>query len=91
MRLFALTSFATLLSHGCGAPGYLDVDGDGYDTLYDCDDNDPEVNPGAEELSVDQQAEDPEEDEKVQDVFQKGYSFKGHLVRPARVTVFKHE
>ncbi len=35
--------------------------------------------------------EDPEEDQKVQDVFQKGYSFKGHLVRPARVTVFKHE
>ncbi len=34
--------------------------------------------------------EDPEEDQKVQDVFQKGYSFKGHLVRPARVTVFKH-
>jgi molecular chaperone GrpE len=35
--------------------------------------------------------EDPEEDQKVQDVFEKGYSFKGHLVRPARVTVFKHE
>jgi len=35
--------------------------------------------------------QDPEEDEKVQDVFQKGYRFKGHLVRPARVTVFKHE
>ncbi len=35
--------------------------------------------------------EDPEEDQKVQDVFQKGYTFKGHLVRPARVTVFKHE
>ncbi|MCH7932835.1 MAG: nucleotide exchange factor GrpE [Gemmatimonadetes bacterium] len=35
--------------------------------------------------------ENPEEDQKVQDVFQKGYSFKGHLVRPARVTVFKHE
>ncbi len=34
--------------------------------------------------------EDPEEDQKVQDVFQKGYSFKGQLVRPARVTVFKH-
>ena len=32
-----------------------------------------------------------EDDQKVQDVFQKGYSFKGHLVRPARVTVFKHE
>ena len=35
--------------------------------------------------------EDPEQDQKVQEVFQKGYSFKGHLVRPARVTVFKHE
>jgi molecular chaperone GrpE len=35
--------------------------------------------------------ENPEDDQKVQDVFQKGYSFKGHLVRPARVTVFKHE
>ena len=35
--------------------------------------------------------EDPKEDQRVQDVFQKGYSFKGHLVRPARVTVFKHE
>ena len=34
--------------------------------------------------------ENPEDDQKVQDVFQKGYSFKGHLVRPARVTVFKH-
>ncbi len=35
--------------------------------------------------------EDPEDDEKVQEVFQKGYRFKGHLVRPARVVVFKHE
>ena len=35
--------------------------------------------------------EDPEEDQRVQEVFQKGYSFRGHLVRPARVTVFKHE
>ncbi len=35
--------------------------------------------------------ENPEDDQRVQDVFQKGYSFKGHLVRPARVTVFKHE
>ena len=33
----------------------------------------------------------PEQDHTVQDVFQKGYFFKGHLVRPARVTVFKHE
>ena len=35
--------------------------------------------------------EDPEDDQKVQEVFQKGYRFKGHLVRPARVIVFKHE
>jgi molecular chaperone GrpE len=34
--------------------------------------------------------EDPENDQKVQEVFQKGYRFKGHLVRPARVVVFKH-
>ena len=35
--------------------------------------------------------EDAENDQKVQEVFQKGYRFKGHLVRPARVVVFKHE
>ena len=35
--------------------------------------------------------ENPEEDQKVQEVFQKGYRFKGQLVRPARVVVFKHE
>ena len=35
--------------------------------------------------------EDPENDQKVQEVFQKGYRFKGHLVRPARVVVFRHE
>jgi len=35
--------------------------------------------------------EDPEDDQKVQEVFQKGYRFKGQLVRPARVVVFKHE
>ena len=35
--------------------------------------------------------ESPEDDNVVQDVFQKGYLFKGHLVRPARVSVYKHE
>ena len=35
--------------------------------------------------------EDPEDDQKVQEVFQKGYRFKGQLVRPARVVVLKHE
>ncbi len=34
---------------------------------------------------------DPEKDERVHQVFQKGYLFKGHLVRPARVSVNKHE
>jgi molecular chaperone GrpE len=32
-----------------------------------------------------------EEDETVSDVFQKGYRFKGILLRPARVRVRKHE
>jgi molecular chaperone GrpE len=37
------------------------------------------------------EAEHPEEDEVVSDVFQKGYRFKGHLIRPARVRVKKYE
>ena len=36
-------------------------------------------------------AEHPEEDEVVSDVFQKGYRFKGALIRPARVRVKKYE
>lgn len=35
--------------------------------------------------------EHPHEDETVGEVFQKGYRFQGHLLRPARVTVRKHE
>lgn len=35
--------------------------------------------------------EDPEKDDVVDQVFQKGYTFKGQLVRAARVSVFKHE
>jgi len=35
-------------------------------------------------------AERPEEDEIVLDVFQKGYRFKGQLIRPARVRVKKY-
>jgi molecular chaperone GrpE len=35
-------------------------------------------------------AESEEQDDVVQQVFQKGYSLNGHLVRPARVSVFKH-
>lgn len=36
-------------------------------------------------------AESADEDDTVQQVFQKGYMLKGHLVRPARVSVLKHE
>lgn len=34
-------------------------------------------------------AESEEDDDRVHQVFQKGYTFKGHLVRPARVSVMK--
>jgi molecular chaperone GrpE len=37
------------------------------------------------------EAEHPEEDEVVSDVFQRGYRFKGQLLRPARVRVKKFE
>lgn len=37
------------------------------------------------------EAEHPEEDDVVADVFQKGYQFKGQLLRPARVRVKKYE
>ena len=47
--------------------------------------------PNVMEAMVTVPTDSPEQDHTVQDVFQKGYFFKGHLVRPARVTVFKHE
>ncbi len=34
-------------------PGYRDLDGDGYYEFYDCDDEDPDVHPGAEEICDD--------------------------------------
>ena len=33
--------------------------------------------------------DDPEMDDQVASVFQRGYTFKGLLVRPARVSVYK--
>ena len=36
-------------------------------------------------------AEHPEEDDVVSEVFQKGYRFKGQLLRPARVRVKQYE
>ena len=50
-----------------------------------------EFDPNVMEAMVTVPTDSLDEDYKVQDVFQKGYFFKGHLVRPARVTVFKHE
>lgn len=35
--------------------------------------------------------EDPEQDGRVADVFQKGYRLRDQLVRPARVRVYEHE
>jgi molecular chaperone GrpE (heat shock protein) len=32
-----------------------------------------------------------EEDDRVADVFQRGYRFKGQLIRPARVRVKQYE
>ena len=50
-----------------------------------------EFDPNVMEAMVTVPTDSADEDHKVQDVFQKGYLFKGHLVRPSRVTVFKHE
>ena len=36
-------------------------------------------------------ADAPDQDDTVHQVFQKGYRFRTHLVRPARVSVRKHE
>jgi molecular chaperone GrpE len=36
-------------------------------------------------------AQSPEDDDTVNDVFQKGYRYNGVLIRPARVRVRKHE
>ena len=47
---------------------------------------DPEVMEGMMRVP----AEEKEEDERVHQVFQKGYRLKGHLVRPARVSVKKY-
>lgn len=37
------------------------------------------------------EADSEDDDDQVHQVFQKGYTFKGHLVRPARVSVLKHD
>lgn len=47
--------------------------------------------PSLHEALMTAPTENPEEDESVGEVFQKGYAFKGLLLRPARVQVRKHE
>lgn len=47
--------------------------------------------PALHEALMTTPTEVPEEDESVGEVFQKGYGFKGILLRPARVQVRKHE
>jgi len=46
--------------------------------------------PNQHEALMTADTEHPHEDETVGDVFQKGYRFQGHLLRPARVQVRKH-
>jgi molecular chaperone GrpE len=48
-------------------------------------------NPETMEAVMRAPAESAEEDEQVGQVFQNGYLMKGHLIRPARVSVKKHE
>jgi len=50
-----------------------------------------EFDPNIMEAMMKVPAESEDQDDTVQDVFQKGYSLEGHLIRPARVTVYKHE
>ncbi len=47
--------------------------------------------PNVMEAMVRKPAESEDEDDIVDDVFQKGFRFAGHLVRPARVSVRKYD
>lgn len=52
---------------------------------------DGRFNPETMEAMMRIPTDDPSQDDTVQDVFQKGYRYSGVLIRPARVTVRKHE
>jgi len=52
---------------------------------------DGRFNPETMEAVMRIPTDDPAQDDTVQDVFQKGYRFNGILIRPARVSVRKHE
>ena len=47
--------------------------------------------PGSMEAVMRVPSASPEDDDTVHQVFQKGYRFRSHLVRPARVSVRTHE
>lgn len=47
--------------------------------------------PAEHEALMTASTDSPHEDDTVGEVFQKGYRFQGHLLRPARVQVRKHE
>jgi len=50
-----------------------------------------QFDPSRHEALMTAEAESPEEDESVGEVFQNGYQFKGVLLRPARVQVKKYQ
>lgn len=49
-----------------------------------------QFDPSRHEALMTAEAESPEDDDRVGEVFQKGYEFKGVLLRPARVQVKKY-
>jgi molecular chaperone GrpE len=67
------------LRQALGAAGLEAVEADGA-----------EFDPNIMEAVAMVSAESREEDDRVSDVFQRGYTFKGTLLRPARVRVKKH-
>jgi molecular chaperone GrpE len=50
-----------------------------------------EFDPSTMEAVMRVVADSPDEDDRVEQVFQNGYTMKGHLIRPARVSVKKYE
>ena len=47
------SAYGIVEPHDYDDTGYLDADGDGHRAIWDCDDSDPAVHPGAVELCDD--------------------------------------
>ena len=58
--------------------------------LEEIDPADEPFDPNSMDALMTVDAESPDQDETVAAVFQKGYRFKGQLLRPARVQVRKY-